>query len=241
MDPWSRSPVARVCAGVVAGLAWSAGMRAWMVEIAGDESTFSWVGTFGFVLVPGAVVGGLLGWAARRRDEGPVSRRTRRLLVAAPLLLSVALVDPSNLQRIFTTGEGTGALGIVGVGMLGGYALGGHGRPVLRAVSGAATAALLVAVGAFSAMLAGAGWSARGVWGALLVSSLVGVLCLGCALPHRLLLGDRRESVARVPRWPGFSTASATAAGPGSGRRKAPHPSAMASRSWLNVNSHPRR
>ena len=56
-----------VLVGAVCGLAWAASLRAFMAEFAGPESTFDWFGTFEGVLLPGAVVGALLGWAAHLR------------------------------------------------------------------------------------------------------------------------------------------------------------------------------
>jgi hypothetical protein len=49
--------------GGLCGLAWAAGLRGLMAEIAGFEATVNWTGTFVWVLAPGLAVGMLLGWA----------------------------------------------------------------------------------------------------------------------------------------------------------------------------------
>ena len=73
--------------GAGCGLAWSCALRGWMMAIAGPESTVTWAGTFGGVLAPAAVVGGLLGWAEARRRAG---RPPSGWLVASPVLLGLA-------------------------------------------------------------------------------------------------------------------------------------------------------
>lgn len=190
-------PLQTVVLGSLAGLSWAAAMRGWMIEIAGNQSAFTWVGTFGFVVVPGTVVGGLLGWSAALQRQGVIDPARRKLLIASPLLLATALADPSNLARIVATGEGTGALGIVGIGMLGGYALGAHGRRAVRVGAGAVAAALTFAVGAASLTLGEGLSSPRGVWAALLAMSLVAMFGVACALPHRLAHNVTPPAVAQ--------------------------------------------
>lgn len=51
--------------------------RGWMVALVGPESNVTWTGTFGGVLVPRAVAGGLLGWAELRRLSGAPTRPCR--------------------------------------------------------------------------------------------------------------------------------------------------------------------
>jgi hypothetical protein len=111
--------------GAGGGLAWSCALRGWMMAIAGPESTVTWAGTFGGVLVPAAVVGGLLGWAEARRLAGS---SPSGWLVASPLLLGLApLAVPGALERLMTTGQGSGALGMVMLAMLGGFSMSGRG------------------------------------------------------------------------------------------------------------------
>jgi hypothetical protein len=38
-------------------LAWAAGLRGFMAQIAGSASTVDWAGTFGWILLPGTLVG----------------------------------------------------------------------------------------------------------------------------------------------------------------------------------------
>lgn len=111
--------------GVGCGLAWSCALRGWMTAIAGPESTVTWAGTVGGVLAPGAVVGGLLGWAEARRRAG---RQPSGWLVASPALLGLApLAVPGVLDSLVATGQGSGALGMVSLGMLAGYSMSGRG------------------------------------------------------------------------------------------------------------------
>jgi hypothetical protein len=79
-----RRAVAAVALGAVLGIAWSASLRGYMAQVAGPESRVTWLGTFAAVILPGAVVGALLGRASHRRGTGPV------WLACSPLLLAVA-------------------------------------------------------------------------------------------------------------------------------------------------------
>jgi hypothetical protein len=54
-------PTVTVLVGGVCGLAWAAGLRGFMAQIAGSESSVDWAGTFGWILLPGIGVGALLG------------------------------------------------------------------------------------------------------------------------------------------------------------------------------------
>jgi hypothetical protein len=56
-----RGATSHVLIGGLCGLAWAAGLRGFMAKIAGSESTVDWAGTFGWILVPGTLVGALLG------------------------------------------------------------------------------------------------------------------------------------------------------------------------------------
>ena len=85
--------------GAVCGLAWAAGLRSYMTEVAGLESTVTWVGTMAAILAPGVAVGGLLGSAEHlRRSGGP---RGWRWLALSPLLLASApLAMPVSLGSV---------------------------------------------------------------------------------------------------------------------------------------------
>ncbi len=98
-----------VLTGAVAGLAWAAGLRGWMIQMAaGEGSTVHWYGTFLLVLLPGTIVGAAFGLAEHRRRAG-LSRS--RLLVLAPLLFSSALLDPTIFRQFVTEGIGGGSVG----------------------------------------------------------------------------------------------------------------------------------
>lgn len=172
--------------GILAGTTWAAAFRAYMVELAGAESRVDWLGTFLLVLVPGAAVGALLGVAEHMRRTG--GRTGWRWLAAAPLLLAVAaLLPPGAFIRLVTTGIGGGAIGVVAVGMLGGYAVSGRGPLWARVVCGA-LALLLGGATVASGALINPGLSAasaRGAWVLVLVAGLLALLVLACAIPHR--------------------------------------------------------
>ncbi|GAA4703686.1 hypothetical protein GCM10023215_49060 [Pseudonocardia yuanmonensis] len=167
--------------GAVCGLAWAAALRAVMVEIAGPASAFGWVGTFEGILLPGAVAGGLLGWAEHLRRTG----RGRRWLAAAPLVF--LLFTPWAVVSVFVDGLGGGAVAVPLFGMAGGYALSGRGPRPARWAAGALALlpvpAWLVALGV--AGLGPAPGSARAAWTGVLFLSLLAVLSLACAIPLR--------------------------------------------------------
>lgn len=176
--------VGMIAVGAACGLAWAASLRGWMVQIAGNESTFSWHGTFALILLPGVVVGALLGWAEYLRRTRALWDRRPRWLVASPLLLASALLDPKIFQALIKSGTGGGALGVVITGLLGGYALSHRGRLWPRMVSGLLALVFIVssaAIGAAKAPLI----TAHGAWVAVQIVSLLVVLCLACSIPYR--------------------------------------------------------
>lgn len=181
------SPWAWVTGGAVCGLAWSAAFRGYMVELVGDESAFTWTGTFGALLLPGAVTGGLLGWAEHLRRVGPPRRW--RLLALAPLTLAVApMLIPGAITTLATTGMGSGAIAVGLMGIVGGYALSGRGRRWPRLVCGAAGMGFAAALAATVAGMTDPSLSLtgpRGAWAAVLAASLCPVLAFGCSIPHR--------------------------------------------------------
>ena len=129
-------PTMTVLVGGLCGLAWAAGLRGFMAQIAGPESSVDWAGTFGWILVPGIGVGALPGWAEHLRTSG--GRRGWRWLALAPLLFSAILFSrPLDQLSIFEDGVGGGAIGVSLYGLLGGYALSGRGPRWARIVSGA--------------------------------------------------------------------------------------------------------
>jgi hypothetical protein len=110
-----------VATGTTCGIAWAAGLRGWMIQMACPAgSTFTWYGTFGLVIAPGAVVGASFGSAEyRRRTSGTRSR----WLTLAPLAFLVALTLPWIFRALITSGIGGGAIGVTVFGLSGGYAL----------------------------------------------------------------------------------------------------------------------
>ena len=90
-----------VLVGALLGLAWSSGLRGFMAQVAGNESTVGWTLTFVWVLLPGVLAGGLLGWAEHRRRVG----RRRRWLALSPLLFSAILFSrPWDILSVFEDG-----------------------------------------------------------------------------------------------------------------------------------------
>lgn len=166
--------------GGVCGLAWSTGLRGWMIQISPDESRFTWM-TYLYILVPGVVLGVLLGLAAHDRAAG---RMPGRLLVLAPLALAGGLIDPRLLWWLVHTGESSGALLVALSAMAGGFAL---TRRRWSAGRVGATAVALLGIGAMGALalLSAPPTSARAAWVALLGASHLAVLCLAAALTHR--------------------------------------------------------
>lgn len=163
--------------GAVCGLAWAAGLRGLMSEVAGSESQVSWYGTFVQILLPGVLTGALLGHA------------TNRKLVLAPLLFAVAVfASPDAFDgQFFAGGVGGGAIALPLFGIAGGYALAGSGPKWTRLLAGAVALAPVplwpLTSGAFGPDFAVT--TARGAWVALFLYSLIAVLELACAIPLR--------------------------------------------------------
>lgn len=158
-----------------------------MVQIVGQDSSFTWVGTFALVLLPGAVLGGLLGWTEHLRRTGGLAGTRQQWLVASPVLLAAGLCDPAIFRLLLTTGEGGGALGVVLIGLTGGYALSRRGPRSARIVSG--LVAMLLSVGCGLIAVGRAPLiTAEGAWIAVQVISLMAVLCIACSIPHRTSL-----------------------------------------------------
>jgi hypothetical protein len=183
-----------VLLGALCGLAWAAGLRAFMSEVAGPESAATWMGTFGWILVPGLIAGALLGWAEQLRRTG--GRRGWRWLALSPLLFASVLVtglaDPSSM---FEGGVGGGAIGVPVLGMLGGYALSRRGPLWGRLLCGALALSAIPVWALVADNVGGAGLglgTPRGAWAALLYYALLAVLALGSAIPHRPVAGPPR-------------------------------------------------
>lgn len=178
--------------GGVCGLAWAAGLRGLMAELAAPESTVSWYGTFVQILLPGVVVGALFGWAEHIRRTG--GRCGWRWLAVAPLAFTVVvLVSPEtfiallNGEPLFSGGIGGGAIALPLFGMAGGYALSRRGPRWARLVCGVVALAP-IPLWALTTSVVGAEFaltSPRGAWVALFFYSLIATLALACTIPHR--------------------------------------------------------
>lgn len=176
-----RSAAAPVALGTLLGIVWACGLRGWMMQLAGPDSTVTWTGTFAAVLLPGAVVGGLLGWAEHLRRTGG----RRRWLALAPLLFPVAALSlPGAIGTLFATGMGGGAIGITLFGMLGGASMSGRGPRWLRLVGGAAAFSVVPAVFLGPPMRPELDPATPlGAWSAATFSALFVALALACAIP----------------------------------------------------------
>ena len=181
------APTMALLVGGLCGLAWAAGLRGFMAQIAGSESTVDWAGTFGWILLPGIGVGALLGWAEHLRTSG--GRRGWRWLALSPLLFSAILFSrPLDMLSILEDGLGAGAIGVPLYGMLGGYALSGRGPRWARIVSGAVVLTAIPIWALTVTSFAGPGLAVdtpRGAWVAVYHWSFLAVLMLACAIPHR--------------------------------------------------------
>jgi hypothetical protein len=164
--------------GAVCGLAWAAGLRGLMAELAGASSQVSWYGTFGQILVPGVLTGALLGHSARSGD---------RRLIMAPLLFAVGIfVSPDVFRgQLFEGGVGGGAIALPLFGIAGGYLIGGRGPMWTRVLAGAVAVAP-VPLWPLTNAVFGPGFAvttAHGAWVALYLYALIAVLELACAIP----------------------------------------------------------
>jgi hypothetical protein len=190
-----RRATSFVLVGALLGLAWSSGLRGFMAQVAGNESTVGWTLTFLWVLLPGVLIGGLLGWAEHRRRVG----RRRRWLALSPLLFSAILFSrPWDILSVFEDGIGGGALGVPLFGIVGGYALAGR-LTWVRVLCGMVAASTIpiwaLTVTSFAPHLAVD--SPRGAWAALYYYSFMATLMLACAIPLRAspVARDHRQSM----------------------------------------------
>ncbi|GAA4287555.1 hypothetical protein [Georgenia daeguensis] len=195
--PPETAPAA-VAVGALFGLAWAAGLRGYMVALAGQESAFGWAGTFAALLLPGAVTGALLGWAEYLRRTG--GRRHWRWLALAPLALAIApLLLPGAIVAFLTQGLGGGAVAFALTGMAGGFALSRRGSRWARLVSGLFV--LLIAAGVVLSAPGVGGddlalTTPRGAWAGLLGGVSVLTLAVASSIPHRPVVGPSRERAA---------------------------------------------
>lgn len=178
--------------GAVIGLAWAASLRGWMAELAAHTSQFEWIGTFAVILLPGALVGLLLGLADHSRRTG--GRRGWRWFALAPLLLGLApQFVPGAFEQLITTGIGGAAISVGLFGILAGYAVSRRGPVWLRIVCGLPALAFVVLAALTSLGFVPTDFGAipseelepRETWVAVTVVSLLVVFAFACSIPHR--------------------------------------------------------
>ena len=180
--------VALVLLGGLCGLAWAAGMRGFMAQVVQEESSVSWSGTFGYILLPGVVVGLLLGWAEHLRTTG--GPRRWRWLALSPLLFAAVLFSegPLGVLGIFENGLGGGAIGVPLYAMAGGYAISGRGPRWSRLACGALALTAIPIWALTVQSFAGpdlAVTTPRGLWVALYYYSFLALMMIAAAIPHR--------------------------------------------------------
>ena len=179
----------QVLLGGLCGLAWAAGLRGFMAQIVDEDSSVSWSGTFGYILLPGLVIGLLLGWAEHLRRTG--GRRHWRLLALSPLLFAAVLLSegPLGVLGIFEDGLGGGAIGVPLIAMAGGYAISGRGPRWGRFACGAlaltAVPIWALTVEAFAGADLAVTTPRRGLWVALYYYSFLALFMVAAAIPHR--------------------------------------------------------
>lgn len=177
-------------AGAVAGLAWAGSLRGFMAEVVGDGSAVSWIGTFGWVLLPGTLAGALLGWAEAERHRG----RPHRVLVWSPLLfVAVLLPGLADLGGMLEDGVGGGAVGVPLALVVGAYAVAGP-RGWVRAVCGVTFAAVLVVWVLVAPAVGGAEFALdhpHGIWASTL---FIGLLLSGAVAAATTLRGAPRPA-----------------------------------------------
>jgi len=172
-----------VVVGAVIGITWAAALRAYMVGLAGSATVFSWWGTFGAILIPGAISGALLAVAWQRSNAG----RASAWFAFAPVPLAITtFLEPGALWTLLTTGLGGGAIGVVATGLLGGFAAGQRGPVWVRALSGAVWVAMVVGFALTPSLVAELPpTDPRGAWLIVLAVGLMIVLSLACIAPFR--------------------------------------------------------
>ena len=181
-----------VLVGGLFGLTWAAGLRGFMAQIVQGDSSVSWSGTFGYILLPGLVVGLLLGWAEHLRRTG--GRRRWRWLALSPVLFAAIVFSegPLGVLGIFEDGLGGGAIGVPLYAMAGGYAISGRGPRWGRLACGALALTAIPIWALTVESFAGAQLrvtTPRGLWVALYYYSFLALFMIAAAIPHRPVAG----------------------------------------------------
>ena len=170
--------------GAAAGFAWAGSLRGFMAEIVGDGSNASWLGTFGWVLLPGTLAGALLGWAERERRRG----RPHRVLVWSPLLFGAVLLPGlTDIGALLEDGIGGGAIAVPIVLIVGAFAL--SARQVwIRVVCTIVFVAALSVWSIAATAVGGAEFAVNtpyGAWATILYFGLLVTGALATSLPLR--------------------------------------------------------
>ena len=184
-----RAATRYLVVGGLCGLAWAAGLRGWMAQLAAGGSNVTWL-TLVLVLLPGTIIGALLGWSAYLRSKGV---RGSRWLVFSPVLFASALLDPEILYGLITDGTGAGALIVIATTLSIGYVLSRHRWSIRRTACAVVAALGLLLIGAMGGMAAPMS-TARGAWVSLYGFVLVLLFGLAAVLPYpptRRTLGSR--------------------------------------------------
>jgi hypothetical protein len=185
-----------IVGGAVCGLSWAAGLRGFMAEVAGrGGSEVTWLGTFGWVLAPGIVVGGLLGWAFYlRRYGGPPAARW---LALSPFLFAAGVLVPPivtlDFDGFLAGGIGSSAIAIPAFAVCGGYAIAGR-RTWLRILAGLLPLSAIPVWAVSASDIGGARLgldTSRGAWVAVYFWSHLAVLALASSIPFRIGTGDQ--------------------------------------------------
>lgn len=177
-----------IAIGAFLGLAWGAALRAWMVTLAlelGSPPKYSWLGTFGGILLPSAIVGAILGCAASVAHTTHSTRWRWALLSPWLLVIATALVTEDFVEILRTTGMGSGGIAVALIGTLGGYALSGFGPHWTRWLAGVVVALFLVAPAMFVIIATTGMPNTNQSFVALLFIVLMVLLVVGMSTPAR--------------------------------------------------------
>jgi hypothetical protein len=180
----------RVLIGGFLGSAWGASLRAWMALLAlelGDTPQFSWLGTFGGVLLPTTLLGALLGAAAHDAETSDSKRWRWGILSPLLLIAGPVIFTKDFFTTLIKTGMGGGAIGVALIGMFGGYAFSEFGTRWTRWVSGLLAAVLAIAsvFPVYFANRESAVPSISKVFGVLQFALLMVLLVIGVSAPSR--------------------------------------------------------
>jgi hypothetical protein len=154
----------------------------------GENPRFTWSGTFGAILLPTTLVGALLGAAAYDAETSDRKRWRWAILSSLLLMVGPVIVTKDFFTTLITTGVGGGAIGVVLIGVFGGYAFSGFGVRWTRWVSGFLTVSLTIASVYpvyFADRASAATPSISKVFGALLFILLMALLVVGVSAPSR--------------------------------------------------------